>query len=305
MSNLNHDSVIEEISSLPFNVKAEVIAASLIEEGLAVDEIEVTNEGAFFRPFRKDVTHAQVKNSVSGDEILELFLPRNSLYDLLPEGMCHSQEVLTFDEKKISELSAVYRKRKREEVAARRFFKPIENEFFRQQVHLEQKERNLLSRKKQNFNEFLIRFWQINRALTEPQIQFFIRLFPVVKKMKGDFAVIAATLSRFFNLPVSHRLDYLPCRVTLSAQPSKRRLGHNLITGATTEHLPRVTFIFQQIPGNELPLFLEGGVNRLFVQELLKHTIPIEYETDIELIANKEDSQATESYGSLGYTMII
>jgi len=304
MSHHNKQKIVDEVNKFPHHVKAEVIAALLVEKGLTPHAIEACYKGAFMRPFRKDLTRAEAKQYSDSNEILQLDLVRNGVYDLLPEGACHSQEVLSLEEGQIKALTSVYRKRKQEEAAARHFFKPFENEFFRQLMLLEQKERALLTRDKRSFSSFLVKFWQINEKLTEQQTEFLIRFLPVAKKAKGDYRIVCHILSRFLSLEVDYVINYQSVQVSEPAYRKELKLGHNLVSGLATDMLPVITFIIRGIPHKDVSLFIEGGVNRLFIFELLKYVIPIEYEIKLKLHADRKPDRAKNDFGTLGYTLM-
>lgn len=115
---------------------AEVIVSHLLA-GQKSGKTDVTFrlEGIFRRFFSKDVEKVTRHLNTTDEVEWEVFLHREGFYDILPEGFFHANSGKYF--KEYHETIAEFRKHKEEEKNARRFFLPLEQEFYRYHLQKE------------------------------------------------------------------------------------------------------------------------------------------------------------------------
>ncbi|MBC9798009.1 hypothetical protein [Sinomicrobium weinanense] len=120
------DIVFKELQHTPlFDLKAELLFEMLLRHKIQERDIAVMPQGNFYRNFSKDVM--KVEPDMNQADMWHFKISRDGVYDILPEGITHNYRSRNRSEDPVEE----YKKRKREEKEARRFFNPLENEFFR------------------------------------------------------------------------------------------------------------------------------------------------------------------------------
>ena len=165
--------IASSINHLKHDIKAEVIAAEIVENGLSPAEIVIIPDGSFRRKYSRDVTYAEVIKSENGQKILGIHVTRDGLYDSLPEAIFHDQP----NEPLISghEMAKLSKKQKIEEKEARLFFLPFENEIFYHRTQIEVEERKILHRFSENlFNDIYPQFWKLDRSLPKKLVSRFV-----------------------------------------------------------------------------------------------------------------------------------
>ena len=126
MNDLNE--IAFSINHLKHDIKAEVIAAEIIENGLSPAEIVIIPDGSFRRKYSKDVISAEVIKSDDGQKVLGIHVTRDGLYDSLPEAIFHdlSTQPLTSGH----EMAKLSKMQKNEEKEARLFFFHLKTKYF-------------------------------------------------------------------------------------------------------------------------------------------------------------------------------
>ena len=80
-------------ASQDIDFKAEVIAAEMVESGIDAERILLRMLGAFKRPHSKDIQSITSEVVNEGPEYFFVDTPRESLYDMLPEGLFHKHTI--------------------------------------------------------------------------------------------------------------------------------------------------------------------------------------------------------------------
>ncbi len=292
---------VKDINVMPFNLKAEIIANLLFDRGVSSENLLIHLNSAFNRPFRRDIEKAQLGMKEESDQ-LSLFLSRNGIYDLLPEGIIH-ERIEGKGKENIQQLIQIHQKQKKEEKEARSFFKPFENELFRVLVKIEQQEVGLLKNQDHQFQNFLIRFWDIDPDITEGQKQFLLKLAPLAYSLKGNIAKMCKVLQVFLEKSVSYNRELICIRSDDREVNKEIILGRNFIVGNSTEELPMIKFQIDGIEDDEVKDYLKGGSMHKFIVEFLEYLLPAEYEFEIKCKTDLE--YATTGYGVLGYSSVL
>ena len=112
---------------------AEVVVSHLMTHQKVDDSnIRVHMLGVFRRFFSREIEEIRNVRHASGESELNVFIHREGLYDLLPEGFFHSTTRKFFKDKE--DTLKEFRIHREEEKRARLFFSPLEQEFFRYRV---------------------------------------------------------------------------------------------------------------------------------------------------------------------------
>lgn len=138
------ESSLASINSLDTDYLAEIIAATLIEEGVSPDDIQIIRLGDSRMKVGKDIESIRMEYSPD-DEIndcLRIYVNREGLYDVLPEGVFFLGIDLldSTDIKKVVNQVRQYRK---EEMEIRKFFSVFEDEIDRTLVQMQLLERRV------------------------------------------------------------------------------------------------------------------------------------------------------------------
>ena len=142
--------------------KAEVIAAEMVEHGINADRILILLAGALKRSFSADVASVEDEFSEYDRKEYTIVKPtREGIYDMLPEGLFHSATAHK-NANTDKEIIRSIKKRREEEVNARKFFLPFETtiNYLRMQMALYE---NMLD-KRSDYDELVNIFadkWEI------------------------------------------------------------------------------------------------------------------------------------------------
>jgi len=304
---------IEKIGEEPFDVKAEVLIAGLMEKGLKPDELVVIPGGSFDRRFSPDVREAGLFKLANGKQLLGFHVTRDGIYDSMPEALFHSQSERPL--KNGAEMAAESKKLKNEEKEIRRFFLPFENEIFLQRVHLEVQERETLWRISENlFDEVFPEFWGLDPSAGSKYIPRLALLLHFSHKITGNTRLTAKCLETILDEKVEATffLDYHPQQVeknlpgqTLNGLGTSA-LGVDFICGQVL-NMPVATIRFKIGPLQNTPLedFLEGGKAEKFLRCFYSFFIPAEIEVKTTVSAGEKYRHFTLGEGAeapvLGY----
>ena len=291
----------EMINTMPFNLKAEIVAVLLQDRGVPPEQMSVYYNSAFNRPFRRDIEKALVGVEEESMD-LDLYLSRNGIFDLLPEGVIYEKNAPEGVET-IQKLIQIHQKQKREEKEARLFFRPFENELFNLLVSLERQESSLLKSQNRQFQEFLVDFWNIKPDLSGSQKHFLLKVAPLSYSTKGNLDKICKVLQVYLKKPVVFKKDTTESIVYDKERKGELVLGRNFISGNRTENFPLVKFVIENVAECEVPEYLKGGAIYKFIEEFLEYLLPLEYELEISFKTNTE--LASTNFGTLGYSSVL
>ena len=136
---------------------------------------------------------------------MEMVINRDGIYDRLPEGIFHqtkgNSKTLT-----TTQMTEEYRRFRDEEKMARKFFQPLEQEFFRYSTMVEQEELNLaFGILNGTLKNELFSFWGIPNGLPDLPVRKLVQIMPWLKRIKGNIEQTAKALELILNKPVSYK----------------------------------------------------------------------------------------------------
>ncbi|GAB4024259.1 hypothetical protein [Spirosoma gilvum] len=300
----------ERIKHLPIDLKAEVILADMLEDGISLDELILNPVGLARRAFGRDISQTEWKEAQHmSKRWLQIDLNRSSLYDLLPEGVFHqptANEVATSKEVILNEIS-IQRQREQE---ARKFFLPFEQEFFRQRLRLEQEQRAYpIHTDTDQPNEVLSWFWNLPNFLTSLQVKRLLYILPVVHQMVGDLTAMMACFEQLLEERVSLQLD--PAGMTLieadTAPLGEWQLGESSVfDGWLRDEEPLLRITVHLDRPERVSYYLPGNNGRRMIEWLTGYLVPLDAAIGIELdtSALKDTFLLTEDevFGRLDFT---
>lgn len=285
------DLPITFFRGLDNDMKAEVIAAEMVEHGTPEDRILILSLGAMMRPFRRDVE--SVSNEISdfnNKEYVVIKTPKEGFYDMLPEGLFHhpsSHRSANTDKENIKSI----RERKEEERSARKFFLPFEAtiNFLRVQVAAYE---NRLD-KRTHYDELVSIFrdqWEIFRYMNAQQSDLFLHLIPILHDLRDNLPVIENIMKMIFALPVKISVrNQLPLH---PVEPILSRMGESILGVDLTTSNNRYDEGVDEILVKIGPLsieafqqFLPGGTKQKLLELLCDYLMPVHMDviTEFEL----------------------
>lgn len=186
-------------------LKAEALCAEFMANGVSFDELVIRHAGSFRKSYRNDIE--TLEQTRDGNEQIIVEVNRDSFYDKLPEGLFH-QTRGGGNTAGLKAMVGEYRRYRDEEKAARKFFQPIEQEFFRYAVMVEEEERKLqYGILNGNLQSDFYRFWNIDMTLPSKPVSVLVLIMPWLRQIKGDSQLTGKALSMILAKPVSVTQD--------------------------------------------------------------------------------------------------
>lgn len=277
-------TIASSINHLKNDIKAEVIAAEIIENGLNPADIVMIPDGSFKRKYSKDVTHAEVIKSENGQKVLGMHVSRDGLYDSLPEALFHDQsnEPLTSGH----EMAMLSKKQKLEEKEARLFFLPFENEIFLHRIQVETEERRILRRLSENlFDDIYPQFWKLDRSLPKKLVSRFVLILHMTHKILGNLKLTANCLEIILeeevkiNIIRNKHLNEDPSVLNdkRTAGLGSTGLGEDFICGEyMPESDPIMEFVIGPLANSFVEDYLENSSYTRFLKCFYSFFVPLE-----------------------------
>ena len=308
MESLN--AYADRLNHLPVDLRAEVVLADMLDDGISLDDLILNPVGAFKRAFGRDISQTEwVEAQHKSQRWLQIDLNRNGLYDLLPEGIFHQPTANDTSVSKENILREIDVQRQREQTA-RRFFLPIEQEFLRQRIRIEQEQRTyLLHTDSLQSDDLLAWFWNLPDFLTSAQIKRLLYLLPVMHRIAGDFSAMNACFEQLVVEQVSVQL-HVPGMELVEANTAplgQWQLGDNAVFDGwlhneepllqLTVHIDRHERVVEYLPGNN---------GRKLIEWLTGYLVPLDTDVriDLDTSALEETFLFTndDSFGRLDFT---
>ena len=140
MDKHNHIEKLQNEIANCCDARLESQLVQALESGLAVDDFFIACNSLFYREYSKDVCAAEITEDARKKNILQFHLTRGGIYDQLPEGLFYQPGKVKTVTRNATDMAEEYKANKKKEYAIRRFFMPLENDFFWQRVQLEKEE---------------------------------------------------------------------------------------------------------------------------------------------------------------------
>lgn len=309
-------AIMGTVNEMSYDIKAEIVVADLLENGLHQLDCVIFPDGLFRRRFKKDVSHAELTGLNNGQEVLGIHITRESIYDSLPEAIFHGPppEGLNTGH----EMARASKTQKREEKESRMFFLPFENEIFFQKVQLELSERKILQRFSDNlFNDIFPEFWDIDRSLPKDLVSKLMLFLHYSHKFVGNVGLTARALEVILNETVD--INLVSGKDDPAADPAladhndsllgSASLGHDLVCGSRTEdHVIQMEFVIGPLKNTHIEDYLENGIITRFLNVFFSYFVPLEMTATkkIKGYADKQEFLLDSKRASfLGYNTVL
>lgn len=311
------ERIITSINNLRHDIKAEAIIGDILEYGLELNDIVAIQEGLFKRRFKPDVSHADIKTLNNGEEVIEVSITRDGIYDALPEGIFHEQSSESSSAGR--QMAAESKKQRQEEIDARRFFLPLENEIFFQRVVLEMEERRILNQFSENlFDDIFPEFYNLDKSLPQKYLSRLVLLLHFSHLIAGKPDLTARILEIIIeeNVHVNviksvgndsgGNLKDLPEACTLN----DTRLGVDFICGQHFNNAWQgLEFVIGPLNNTAVEDYLENGQNKKFLECFYGYFIPAELDIKTRIRVKEEEMGfcLNDAFSNpvLGYNTVI
>lgn len=301
------------ITGFNHDVKAEVIISDLLRAGdIDSDQYIIQKDGQFSRAYRFDILNTEVVDfDYDTTQLLKFILSRDSIYDMLPEGVTHQSKNDT-PGKGVDSMIKEYRNRKKQQKAARNFFQPFENEYFRYGVEIETFESAFLHELNGSHAPAMFYdFWNISRDFPPFLVSKFIRLLPFAYKIVGDIPLAGQILSVLLEeeVKIGDREYQEYSDEDQGILLGESRLGLDFITGNSYDDYSRhLDITIGPLKNAAFTEFIHKGNKKKFLDMFYEHFFPIEVEikTIILLPEEKQKFEFDHQTGPiLGYNTCI
>lgn len=210
------EEVIDHVNALPYDVRAEVVVGELLDNHVREEEVVVQMKNVFTRSFTTDITHVKLDDSQPYQPFISFSLSRDGIYDRLPQGIFHEfKQEPSSRQSGVTEMVTRYKKQQQQQQQARRFFQPLENEFFLQRVYLEQREKHLLFDVfGKDADQLFHAFWELPAGLPATAANRLVKLLPYMHHVAGNMSLVKLCLEQVLEEPVDITWNREPQLVT-------------------------------------------------------------------------------------------
>lgn len=305
------EELADEVKNISYDIRAEIIANELVASGEIVsDELMISNLGQFSRAFRSDIIGAAIQDdNYDKTEYLNIQLSRDSLYDTFPEGFVHSLTENSAD-KSVNQMIKEHKYQKKQELEARNFFTPFENEIFHYRTKVESVESDFLYKLNGSKPlDFFYDFWGLSRNYPPVLVSKFIQLLPYAYQIVGDIDLSCRCLANIIEEKVTYTTTTFKEYNDESEQIylGENRLGVDFICGNNyMDYSMNVTIQIGPIINKTFENYIHDGTVKQFIDCFYEHFFPMEVEVKTVLLMNKEIEKFNFSKQPvLGYTTRI
>ncbi len=283
-----------QVENITSDIRAEVIVAALVENGIKMDDVVINPVGISQRNVRKDVLDIYHKaGGADNGEYLFVDVSREGLYDTLPQGVFH-QPKISGRKRSTDDLIDEMKLFKKQEDAARLFFLALEKEFGRIRVAEEQEERKSILGFSEHYKfDLYLKIWPELRKIDQNYLTLLFQLLPESYKISGNNVLISKLLEIVCNKPVDINIidDY---RVSFANNIHNNLgnclLGLDFILGNQYNDFdPQLEINIKEITREELIDFLPNGKLRKVFDLLCEYFFSYSTEINVLLSLQKEE----------------
>lgn len=191
------------INSIESDYKSEVIVANLIMHGYDPNQMLLIRKGAMRRGFAKDIEHIEFQFSEHDlRDYLNIYINRESIYDILPEGLFH-QPINKSKSKQKDDILDEIKHHRQEEFFARKFFQLFEVEVDRALTDIYLWELGFYRRmSNKNFTNIFLAHWPILKYFNSRQSILFIYILSILHKVRNQHSEVEDIISIILDVPV-------------------------------------------------------------------------------------------------------
>jgi hypothetical protein len=288
------EQIQKELAQLEHDLRAEVVVSQVLyHTGQALPHVVHTDD-FFLRRFSRDITRIEMDDVTDIKELLRIHLSRTGLYDLLPEGLFFKPDATGRKPRTAAEMAEEYKQNQQQEQEVRKFFLPLENEFF----HYRQKnfaaEAALLNGlHNEAVNRYFVALWQLPGDMQPMMALRLILLLPYVHAITGNTELMAASLDAILGERVNCQRQTQPEQYTGLPYNllGDLELGNGLTCGDSyAEECFELVFTVYDLTHSQAQDYLPGGRLYSTLQAFYRFFVPAMamVQTNIRVRASKE-----------------
>ncbi len=303
----------QELQRMKCDGRAETYFALAVEQGLSPEDMLIGFDKLFFREYSKDILSTEIKEDMNKKALLQVHLTRCGIYDLLPEGLFFQPSASSGRELSAIDMAAEYQTNKKKEEAIRRFFLPLENDFFWQRIQIEQEESRLLEGLQAGMlNEYFAKFWGIPASIPRECVAPLLILLPHAYKIAGNLFLTGQCLQQLLQEEAVVRLmpagaSELPAGQSVPL--GEFRLGVDMTCGGEfQEDYPVLECVIGPLVGSRLQDYLAGGRRYSLLETFNRFFIPAGVDMKLTVVLPEERQHMVLRPGQeplLGYSSVL
>ncbi|MEM6844143.1 MAG: type VI secretion system baseplate subunit TssG [Bacteroidota bacterium] len=295
------------------DLKSEALMANAVRHQMVkLEDIFVRSASTFQRSYSRDLAAIEQRERKQGASYYFVDVNREGLYDTLPEGLFHQtlrKDAQIDTETAVEELEL----HRQEEKAARQFFLPLEQEFYRLQLLAEWQESQILlsSLNRQQYSS-LIDLWRLPKELSTYQTVMMLHIIPLLHQVVGDLKAVSNLLGLVMEAPIEVQASQVTTwKADEVALPNlgEFELGRDSVLGNYIEdYHPHYQLIVGAIEKKYIAGYLPGGKKRQVLLRLCAYFLPCQADISvkIEIFPEEETGFLLKGKelgeGYLGYT---
>jgi hypothetical protein len=273
------ESIGENVNLLDSDFRAEALVAGWIENGVDAEKIHILRQGGAKRGFSKDIEDI---NTYFSEYDLKDYLivktNRDSIYDILPEGIFHNASSKKFNRDKEEILDEI-KKQRMEEFYARKFFQIFEMEsdytLVRAYLYEKQYDKKISN---SNYTDVFIPYWRVLKLLKPELRVLFMHTIPFLHRIRNNNDEIEKTISVLLEVPVKIENVKLPAKNADSFFESnlgKNQLGVDLVLGkAFDDGQYDIKLTIGSISAKKMEYFIETSIGNTILDFLCRLFLP-------------------------------
>ena len=306
--------ILDRVST---DLRLEVLLHELLRNGcLEPDQVRVVPRGIFNRGFLRDIGKIQVreKEDKTGKHVLFPVF-REGLFDALPVGLFHQPQKRKY-RKPADEISRELASQAREEEAARDFFLPVEQEYYRLRLAIEASERAIFEgyASPEGLHSLFGRLWGLQlRGVEKHQLTLLLDAITLSYSCKGWID----KTRQLYRLVMGKEVDIEVVEGESVTVPEndlpglgETYLGMDSVAGNQfRDGLPAVRVTIPDLSHDEVTEFLPGGSQDQVLDVLRAFFLPADTAVEYRIALRQEDRQftlgSTQTPAILGYSVYL
>jgi hypothetical protein len=302
----------QELRRIKCDARAETLFALAMDQGLSPEDVLIGFDKLFYREYSRDILSTETKEDGARRMLLQVHLTRGGIYDLLPEGLFF-QPSESGRHQPTSDMVLDYRANQRKEEHIRRFFVPLENDFFWQRIRIEQEESRMLEGLQAGMlNDYFVKFWGIPESIPRECVAPLLILLPHAYKIAGNLFLTGQCLQQLLQEEAIVRQitagpSGLPAGQAVPLGES--RLGVDLTSGDEfVEDYPVLECVVGPLIGSRLQDYLEGGRRHTLMETFCQFFIPAGADVKLTIVLAEERQHMVLRRGEeplLGYSSVL
>ena len=272
-----------------FDIKAELLFNAMVKAGITDSDINIDNNGLFYRRYSKDVL--RVGTDVNNSDIVNIATSRDGIYDVMPESLTHNYRADDRQEDPVEE----FKQRRREEKQARNFYNPLENELFRFRHDIENYESDFFSSLNLGGVADIIRIILGLDDIIPDKLA--VKLFYAFIQHKNSSSQDIDHITKILENILMEKVSYKTSNIKLENVYDTEGSNDDMIMGITTTlassediFLKKYDFIIGPLKNpDNLPYYFNGQVLEAFLNAFFNLFIPFQLQFSFTIRLNAED----------------